>query len=165
LADPKGRLVADVSVFDLERPKFGVEDVRKHLPHRYEFEQLSGILDIDVEAKRIVGFTEYAEDAWWARGHIPGYPLLPGVLMIEAAAQLGSWYQLYANPNQDFFWALTGVDNVRFRGTVRPGDTLIIACTMIKVRSRLMRFRFESYRRSGECVCEGEITGMRVSPE
>jgi len=151
----------DTSGFDPARPKFDIHGVRSLLPHRFEFEQLSGLFEIDGERQMAIGFKRYTEEEFWVRGHVPGSPLLPGVLMIEACAQLGACYCHHIYKEWGGFWALAAVDKVRYRGAVRPGDTVIYVDKLLQIRSRLMRFQFQGVL-SGKIVVEGELTGMRV---
>lgn len=153
------KLFVDPRSLDLERVEYDLEAIRAQNPQRFEMEQLTGVLRLDRKAQSIVGFRRYGADEFWARGHIPGRPILPGVLMLEAAAQLGTFYCKIEHPERQGFWGLAGVDAVKYRGSVAPGETLVIAEVMREVRSRLMRFDFQGF--NGEkLVVEGTITGM-----
>ena len=85
-------LLVDLSKIDLSRVLMTVEEIRQYNPHRYEIEQLNGVIHLDPAAGQIVAFKDVRPDEFWVRGHIPGRPLFPGVLMIEAAAQMSSLY-------------------------------------------------------------------------
>src|SRR5260370_41120418 len=87
-------------------------------------EQLHAIIHMDTEKHIIVGYKDVRSDEFWVRGHFPGYPLLPGVLMCEAAAQLCSYYSATHGLSQGDFIGFGGLENIRFRGQVRPGDRL-----------------------------------------
>ena len=82
----------DLSQVDLGRVLADHEAIRKVNPQRFEMEQLTAIVHADPAAHLIVGYKDVGTDEFWVRGHMPGYPLLPGVLMCEAAAQLCSYY-------------------------------------------------------------------------
>ena len=81
----------DLATLDLERPLAGPDELKANLAQRGTFEMLNGVLYRDEEEGLIVGFKDIRADDWWASDHIPGRPLFPGVLMIEAAAQLCSY--------------------------------------------------------------------------
>ena len=81
------KFLYDLSRIDIERIEYPIEEIRKLNPHRYEFEQLTGVLLFRPEEKIIVGLRVVRSDEFWIRGHIPGRPIFPGVLMLEAAAQ------------------------------------------------------------------------------
>ena len=86
-------LFFDLSQIDLNaKPVFDKETICKANPQRYEMQQLDGIIWYDKEKNLILGYKDVTENEFWIRGHIPGRPLMPGVIMVEAAAQLASFY-------------------------------------------------------------------------
>lgn len=150
---------ADLSKYDLAKPAYTIDDVRAINPQRYEMEQLSYVVACDVDQNVSVAVRRLAADEWWTRGHIPGRPLFPGVLMVEAAAQLCSFHYHKAAPEDRRFFGFGGIDAVKFRGEVKPGDTFVIMGRMVELRSR--RAVFDSQGVVGErLVFEGRITGM-----
>src|SRR5580704_13693940 len=82
----------DLAAFDFANPPVGIEEIRTVNPHRFEFEMLTGIVHIDPTKHLIIGFKNLSTNDFWVRGHMPGVPLFPGVLMCEAAAQLCGYY-------------------------------------------------------------------------
>ena len=138
-----------------------LEDIRKCNPQRYEMEHLQGILRFDPENGIVIGYKDQAEDEFWVKGHIPGRPLMPGVIMIETAAQLCSFYYKWMNRDDDRFIGFGGVDGVKFRGTVAPGDKFIIVGKCLEMRSRRMIFDTQGVV-DGKLVFEGKIIGMPV---
>lgn len=153
-------LLVDISKLDLSRAVFTIEDIRKVNPHRFEMEQLTGILHMDPEAGTIVAVKDVRPDEFWVRGHIPGRPLMPGVLMVEAAAQMCSFYfkQVTADPR---FLGFGGVDGVKFRGQVVPGDRLLLMGKVAELRSR--RAVFDTQGVVGDRLAfEARITGMPI---
>src|SRR5580693_1896849 len=86
----------DPTKLDFNRVVVDREELRRVNPQRFEMEHLNGIVHIDREKALIVGFKDVGADEFWVRGHMPGYPLLPGVLMCEASAQMCSYYVVTA---------------------------------------------------------------------
>ena len=151
--------IADLSEINVDTIQFGPEEIRKRNPHRHEMELLDGILCFDMEKHLIVGLHKTSEEDFWVRGHIPGRPLMPGVLMIETAAQLCSYYWITRFPNKSKFFGFGGVNKTRFRGTVRPGDTLIVAGVPIQIKARRAVFSCQGFV-NDQMVFETEITGI-----
>lgn len=122
----------DLATLDCGRVVADREAIRRVNPQRHEIEQLDAIVYIDPETHIVAGFKDVRPDEFWVRGHIPGYPLLPGVLMCEAAAQLCS-YQIKTETDWggDFI-GFGGMERVRFRSPVHPGDRLILIAKATK---------------------------------
>jgi 3-hydroxyacyl-[acyl-carrier-protein] dehydratase len=153
-------LLVDLSKIDLNRVQIPIEEIRQSNPHRFEMEMLSGCIYLDPEKGQIVAFKDVRPDEFWVRGHIPGRPLMPGVLMIEAAAQMSSLYYKRVQ-NDPRFLGFGGVDGVKFRGQVVPGDRLLLLGQAIEIRSR--RAVFDTQGVVGDrLVFEARITGMPV---
>ena len=156
------QVVADLSAYDFDHPIAGIEEIRGANPHRFEFEMLSGIVHVDPAKQLIVGFKDVKGTDFWARGHMPGFPLFPGVLMCEAAAQLcGYYYTTQKIGDAGVLLALAGVDEARFIRQVRPGERLVMVGTGLKVRRRLTRFRVVG-QVGTEKAFEAVITGVPV---
>ena len=153
-------LLFDLRKVDLERVAIPIEKIRKYNPHRYEMEQLTGVIHLDREAGQVVAFKDVREDEFWVRGHIPGRPLMPGVLMIEAAAQMCSLYYKLVQEDERFL-GFGGIDGVKFRGQVVPGDRLILLGQVLEIRARRARFDTQGLV-DGHMVFEARITGMPI---
>src|SRR4029077_18283263 len=97
----------------------------------------SAVLLIDTVQKVIVGYKDVRDDEFWVRGHMPGNPLMPGVMMCEAAAQLCSYYLMKQKVFDADFVGLGGLGDVQFRAPVRPGDRLIMVAKLTRERKFL----------------------------
>jgi 3-hydroxyacyl-[acyl-carrier-protein] dehydratase len=135
----------DPATLDLDRIVADQEAIRQVNPQRLEMEQLSAIVYLDEERHLIVGYKDVKSDEFWVRGHMPDYPLLPGVLMCEAAAQLCSYYTFKKGLLQGDFIGFGGMENVRFRGVVRPGDRLVLIGKAIKLHHRQTVFNVQGF--------------------
>ena len=144
---------------DPSRVIVGREGIREWVPQRHEFEMLDGILHYDEAAQIAVAIKTLGEREFWVRGHIPGRPLFPGVLMIESAAQLCCYLFCRMNREKDRFFAFGGVDSVRFRGTVKPGDRVLLMTRARKIRSNLGVFDTQAFV-DQKLVFDGIVTGM-----
>lgn len=132
--------------YDFDRPLFGIEQIREINPHRHEFEMLTGIVHLDPPRHHVVGFKDMSADDFWARGHMPGFPLFPGVLMCEAGAQLCGFYYTQQKIGQPgVLLGLAAIEEARFHRQVRPGERLVIVGTAVKLHRRLTRFSATGY--------------------
>jgi 3-hydroxyacyl-[acyl-carrier-protein] dehydratase len=151
----------DLSGIDLNQVQFGVEEIERTNPHRGDMRMLDGIIWLPTppeELDRGLAFKDVRADEFWVPGHIPGRPLLPGVLMVEAAAQLASFVYLRRGFAAKFV-GFAGVDNVKFRGQVVPGDRLLVLGKAVEIRNR--RFICDAQGLvNGTMVFEARVTGM-----
>src|SRR3954469_22590797 len=132
----------DPATIDTSRLLVDLEGIREVNPQRFEMELLSAIVTVEPENKLIIGYKDLGADEFWVRGHMPGYPLMPGVLMCEAAAQLcGYYYVAEKVGDPGILMGLAGIDEARFVRSVRPGERLVVVGRGIKVHRRLLRFR------------------------
>lgn len=129
-------------------------------PQRFEMEQLTGILLNEPERGVLVAYLDTSEEDFWVQGHMPGMPLMPGVLMCEAAAQACGFQASKLDLGEGRLLGFGGLDNVRFRGPVKPGDRLLIVVQRIKYRPGAMFvYRFQCF--VGETlVCDGKMRGV-----
>ena len=158
------RTLIPLDAIDPELVVADIETIRQSNPQRYEFEQLSHICHVDLEAGEVVGVLDIPEDPWWGAGHVPARPLMPGVLMLESAAQLCSWcvHQIYdASQHPGKIFGFGGIDGVKFRGTIFPPDRMIILGRKVEVRPRRAVFDTQGYV-DGRMAFQAQITGMWV---
>jgi 3-hydroxyacyl-[acyl-carrier-protein] dehydratase len=158
-------LILDFSAYDLNHVVADVEAIHKYNPQRFEMEQLTAIVYDDCERGIVVGYKDVSPDEFWVRGHMPGMPLMPGVIMCEAAAQLCSYHVQRHDLMGAAMIGFGGLDEVRFRGTVVPGDRLVIAAEKLQLRpGAMIRCRFQCFVRE-QLVCEGQIRGIPIPVE
>jgi 3-hydroxyacyl-[acyl-carrier-protein] dehydratase len=152
----------DLSLLDLDKPIAGIDEIRQLNPQRFEMEQLTAILYEDPETHCCAAVKEVAEDEFWVRGHMPGMPLMPGVVMLEAVAQLSSYFTQKHDLLGAEMVGFGGLDDVRFRGVVSPGDRLILLVKLVKARrGRMIVAAFQGI--VGEnVVLEGTLRGIPI---
>lgn len=159
---PSKDLILDFSEFDLDHVVADIEEIRRVNPQRFEMEQLTAIVYDSLEAGICVGYKDITSDEFWVRGHMPGMPLMPGVVMCEAAAQLCSYHAQRHNLLNAEVIGFGGMDEVRFRGTVVPGDRLVVVAQKLQIRlGAMIRCRFQCFV-SEQLVCAGEIRGIPI---
>jgi len=153
-------VILDPAQLDCSKLLAGRAEIQQILPHRHEFALLDGVVLFDLERGIAAGYHDVRADAFWVRGHLPGRPLFPGVLMIEVAAQLASYVHLRLFPGAGFM-GFVGVDQVKFRGMVEPPCRFLIVGRAKQLRPRRMVCEVQGFV-GPAMVFEGEITGMTV---
>jgi 3-hydroxyacyl-[acyl-carrier-protein] dehydratase len=149
----------NVAALDTSRVVADKEAIRRALPQRFEMEQLDGILFVDPDEKLIGGYKDVRHDEFWVRGHMPGYPLMPGVLMCEAAAQIASYFVMSQHLCEGDFLGFGGLENVRFRAPVRPGCRLVLIAKLLRYNRRQTIFNVQGFV-GDVMVFEGDIIGV-----
>lgn len=140
-------------------------DIEQINPHRHELALLDGILFEDKESGRAVGYHDVRDDEFWVRGHFPEKALMPGVVICECAAQLCAYFAKRSKLLEDCIIALGGLDEVKFRGPVVPGDRLITMLEKTKGRRNVLIVgRFQCFV-GEELVVEGVIKGVALRGE
>ena len=135
-----------------------LDQIRELNPQREEMEQLTAVLAIDLEKRLIVGYKDVRADEFWVRGHMPGRPLMPGVLMCEVAAQLCSCYY-HTVMGKEKLLGFGGLEGVRFRGQVQPGDRLVAAGLAEAVTGRRSVFQTQAFVKN-RLVFHGTVIGI-----
>jgi len=155
-------LLFDLSQINLAgKPVFDKEVIGKQNPQRFEMQQLDGVLWYDKDNFLVLGYKDVTENEFWVRGHIPGRPLMPGVIMVEAAAQLLSFFvkQVYGEP---VFIGFASIDSAKFRSTVEPGQRLLLLGKITKFRPGR---KYDAYIQGivdNTMVFETSVSGMAV---
>ena len=138
----------------------GLDHIQARIPQRFEMALLHGIVHHDAPAKLALGVHDAKPTDFWVRGHVPGRPIMPGVVMVEMAAQLCAWVGSFAHPPKPGeFFGFGGISKVRFRGQVEPGDRLLVASQIVRWKRNVGQYRTQAFLR-GELVYEGDITGL-----
>ncbi len=133
-----------------------VEGIQKLLPHRYPFLLVDRIVEY-VPGERAVGIKNVTFNEPFFQGHFPGRPLMPGVLIVEAMAQVGGVVVMQLPEAQGHLSVFAGMDKVRFRRQVTPGDQLIIEATLMRLRMGRFGQVQAKAMVNGEVVAEGEL--------
>jgi UDP-3-O-[3-hydroxymyristoyl] N-acetylglucosamine deacetylase/3-hydroxyacyl-[acyl-carrier-protein] dehydratase len=141
-----------------------VQAIQKVMPHRYPFLLVDRIVDF-IPQERVVGIKNVTINEPFFQGHFPDHPIMPGVLIIEAMAQVGGFMlmNLQDNPEEKLVYFM-GMDNVRFRKPVRPGDQIRFELEMLKYRRTYCKMAGKAYV-DGDLVAEAELMAAIVDRE
>ena len=131
------------------------EGIQRILPHRYPFLLVDRVVEL-VPPHRAVGIKQVTVNEPFFQGHFPGYPEMPGVLIVEALAQVGGVAVLSSEEYRDKLALFAGIDNVRFKRQVRPGDTLRLEVELRQIR-RGVGMGSGTATVEGELACRGDI--------
>lgn len=150
----------DLASLDLMQIQFDRDAIAEVNPQAYEMSQLDAIIWHDLPKMLCLGYKDVTDNEFWIRGHIPGRPIMPGVIMVEAAAQLCSFFMKRIYGLEGFI-GFSGIDKTKFRGTVLPGSRLYLMGHIHKVRSRQFSALVQGYV-NDQMVFDTVISGMRV---
>lgn len=162
LGDGVSTLV-DLSSIDLSATLATREQMFEMIPHRYEMALLDRVVWANEDFSSGVGSLSVKGDEFWVRGHFPGKPMLPGVLMVEAGAQLAC-YMYNRHYDALHLAAFLRIENAAFRRSVTVGQEMLLCCKGIKVTPRRFVSSVEGVV-DGQICFEATITGMRISAE
>jgi 3-hydroxyacyl-[acyl-carrier-protein] dehydratase len=155
-------LILDPGSLDLDHIVADIDAIRKVNPQRFEMEALTAVVLFDPARKLIAGYKDVAHDAFWVRGHMPGFPLMPGVVLCEAAAQLCSYYVMTQKCFDADFVGLGGLDDVKFRGIVRPGDRLVLVGQMTRERKMIAECSVQGFV-GAKMMFEAKVQGIPLN--
>ena len=155
-------LFIDLDSLDLSEVRADADQIGQRNPQRGDMRHLDGIVWWNDGMSLFVGYKDVKADEFWVEGHIPGRPLLPGVIMIEAAAQLAAFaiHCRTEDPEGKFF-GFVGVDHCKFRGQVPPGCRLYLIGKEVKFTSRKKTCAVQGVV-DGKLVFEATVTAMVI---
>ncbi len=135
---------------------FNIDEIQKLLPHRYPFALVDRIIDY-VPGKSAVGIKNVSVNEPHFQGHFPGHPIMPGVLIVEAMAQVGGVVMTQVPSMEGGLFLFAGIDKVRFRRQVIPGDQLIMTVELLWIKQRRFGKMQARTEVDGQLACEGEL--------
>ncbi|HEU4964764.1 MAG TPA: 3-hydroxyacyl-ACP dehydratase FabZ [Bacilli bacterium] len=140
-----------------------IDEIKKVIPHRYPFLLIDRIEEV-VVGERAVGLKNVSMNEPYFQGHFPDFPVMPGVLIVEALAQVGAVAMLSKDENKGKLGMFAGIDGCRFRGQVRPGDTLRLEVEITRLKGPIGKGHAKATV-DGEVVCEADLMFALVDPD
>jgi len=125
-------------------------------------EQLTGILYVDRENHGLVGFKDVSETEFWSEGHMPGFPLMPGVIMCECGAQLAGFYARKYDILHGEYLGFGGMNDVRFRRPITPPCRLVLMAQITRARRKRAEFAFQGFLEE-QMVFHGTMIGVSIN--
>ena len=136
---------------------FNIQEIMDFLPHRYPFLLIDRVVEFE-PTKRLVAIKNVTINEPFFQGHFPGYPIMPGVLVVEAMAQAGGMIMMAELPDRDRkLVVFTGIERAKFRRPVTPGDQLRIEVEVLSMRTRAGRIQGRAMV-DGKLACEATLT-------
>ena len=163
-------LLLDLNSIDRTRISHSRDELYALLPQQGSFALIDAVILMDMEQDLIVGYRDVRPDEWWCQDHIPGNPIFPGALMVEASAQLGTFHFYHRIPEQKgAFIGFTGIDKTRFRTSVSPGCRLYFVAKVHRMRNNLFTYMVQGFQERDGVLDEGMVfqtlvTGMVLIP-
>ena len=153
----------DLDQIDFSRPPlYDIEAIRRCNPQRNQMEQLTAIVYEDTVNHIVIGYKEVTEEEFWVGGHMPGFPLMPGVIMCEVGAQLCAFYTKKHKLVGGDFSGFGGMDAVRFRSPVFPPARLVVVAKLTDLRpNRRALFDMQGFVKN-KLVFEGSMMGVPI---
>ncbi len=136
------------------------EQIKKILPHREPFLFVDEILEV-LPGEYVIGKKIVREDEVFFKGHFPGFPIFPGVLIVETAAQISAFIILTMPGKENLFGYFTGIERFRFKKIVRPGDTLIVKSEVVSYGHGIAKSKARVFVKE-QLVAEGIVSAMFV---
>jgi 3-hydroxyacyl-[acyl-carrier-protein] dehydratase len=150
------KVTGDIPTVSETKKTFNIEEIQKLLPHRYPFLLLDRIIDY-VPGKSAIGIKNVTFNEPFFQGHFPGRSIMPGVLIVEAMAQVGGVVMTQVAEMEGGLFLFAGIDKVRFRRQVVPGDQLVMTLELLWVKQRRFGKMQAKAEVDGQLACEGEL--------
>lgn len=155
-------LMADLSQLNFDQPLYNIDEIRKVNPQRGDMEHLTAVVHIDPPTHLVIGYKDVTDHEFWVAGHMPNFPLMPGVIMCEAIAQLAGFYARKYKLLEGSFVGFGGMNEVRFRAPVFPNSRLVLIAKVTALKpNRRAEFDFQGIV-NDKMVFSGNMIGVPI---
>lgn len=154
--------IIEPAELDCDNILYDRDSIYELLPQRHEFSQLDAIVHIDKDANKFAAIRDIKPDEWWCRGHMPQQAIFPGVLMVEAAAQLSAFTQKIVYADHQGVMGFGGISDAKFRDSVYPPSRILLIAEVIDKRMRRYTCAVQAFV-EGRMAFEGEIKGIALN--